>query len=106
MYKYSKDILYIINIKLRLNIMDKPKRKSKERKKMESRILTEISNCEKEDKKHLLNMIAVNLGEESLHESNDGVGVYIDIIDDVLLKEIDEFIFKAIKKTEIDLDSE
>lgn len=86
--------------------MNKPKKKSKERKKMENRILTEISNCEKEDKKHLLNMIAVNLGEDCLHESNDGVGVNIDIIDDILLKEIYEFISKAIKKTEIDLDSE
>ena len=87
-------------------MIDTPPKKSKKRKKIENRILSEISNCAKEDVRYILNMLAIHMGEENLHESNDAVGVHIDMIDDLLLKEIDEFICKAIKKTEVNLDSE
>ena len=78
----------------------------KERKRKIRRITENISNCEIEDKTHVLNIIAAKLGTDCLHEEGTGTRILFDIIDNDLLDEIDKFVNLAIVKTKLNLDSD
>ena len=79
----------------------------KSRIKLIKRISTDIEDCEIEDRRHILNMIAEKTGiEDVLYPEGTGVRVKFVDLDDELLKNIDNFIVKAKEKTKLNLDSD
>jgi len=79
---------------------------SKERVKLMKNISVNIEDCEIEDRKHILSMIVEKIGSDQLFQEGTGTRLVFSILDDEMLKKIDEFIDQAKEKTKLNLDSE
>lgn len=79
---------------------------TKERIKLIKKISSDIEDCEIEDRKHVLNMIAEKLGADVLFEEGTGIRLVFSILDHEMLKKIDKFITQAKEKTKLNLDSD
>ena len=72
---------------------------SKERKKLIKSINDNINEIEIEDRRTILNMIAVVTDREHLYEEGTGIRISYKNIPQLLLEDLDEFITEAKKKT-------
>ena len=79
---------------------------SKERIRLIKRISTDIEDCEIEDRRHILNIIAEKLGRKKLFQEGTGTRLTFSILDYEMLKRIDEFITQAKEKTKLNLDTD
>lgn len=84
--------------------MNRKNKLSKERIKLIRRIDRDMEDCEIEDRKHILNIIAGKLGMDKLYEENTGTRLSYSILNIDMLKKIDIFIKKAKEKTKLNLD--
>ena len=79
---------------------------SKKRVKLIKRITSDIEDCEIEDRKYILNIIAEKLGTDVLYEEGTGIRLTFSVLDDEMLEKIDTYIKKAKEKTKLNLDSD